>query len=142
MINDNIGYIKVVRFSETTYKEISENFSKLLEKGMSKLILDLRNNGGGYMHIATQICDDFLKDGELIVYTKDKYGNKEETIAKNGGKLEETKLAVIINENSASASEIVAGAIQDNDQLLLEGDHLEKVLSKSLLHLMMVLLLN
>ena len=60
MIDENIGYIKVIRFSETTYKEISENFSKLLEKGMSKLILDLRNNGG-YMHIATQICDEFLR---------------------------------------------------------------------------------
>tara|TARA_B100001287_G_C22663312_1_gene521506 strand:+ start:513 stop:2015 length:1503 start_codon:yes stop_codon:yes gene_type:complete len=121
MIDDNIGYIKVVRFSETTYKEISEKYSQLLEKGMTKLILDLRNNRGGYMHIATRICDDFLKERELIVYTKDKDGKEKKRFAKKGGMLEETKLAVIINENSASASEIIAGAIQDNDRGIIIG---------------------
>ena len=121
MMNDNIGYVKISRFSEKTYEEVIDKFSILLAKGMTKLILDLRDNPGGYMHIATQICDEFLKEGHLIVYTKDKNDNEDKTYATKKGLVEKTKLAVIINEQSASASEIIAGAIQDNDRGIIIG---------------------
>ena len=121
MMNDNIGYVKISRFSEKTYEEVIDKFSILLAKGMTKLILDLRDNPGGYMHIATLICDEFLKEGHLIVYTKDRYDNEDKTYATKKGLVEKTKLAVIINEQSASASEIIAGAIQDNDRGIIIG---------------------
>tara|TARA_B100001250_G_C19649954_1_gene722176 strand:- start:168 stop:1025 length:858 start_codon:yes stop_codon:yes gene_type:complete len=88
---------------------------------MEKLILDFRGNPGGYLYIANQICDEFLKRGELIVFTEGRNRNKQETFASQNGSLENIKVIALINEGSASASEIVSGALQDNDRGLVIG---------------------
>jgi len=98
-----------------------EKVSSLQQQGMEKLILDFRGNPGGYLHIANQICDEFLKDGELIVFTEGRNRSKEETFATRNGQLEEMQVIALINEGSASASEIVTGALQDNDRGLIIG---------------------
>ncbi|MEC9209625.1 MAG: S41 family peptidase [Bacteroidota bacterium] len=120
LIND-IAYIKINRFSATTYKEMMEKINTLKTKGMQKLILDFRGNPGGYLHIANQICDEFLKAGELIVFTEGRNRSKQETFATQNGSLENIKVIVLINEGSASASEIVSGAFQDNERGLVIG---------------------
>ena len=121
MLKDNIGYIKVSRFSATTYDEMIKKVNVLQKKGMDKLILDLRGNPGGYLHIANQICDEFLKEGELIVFTKGRKRSREETFASKKGRLENTQVITLIDEGSASASEIVSGALQDNDRGVIIG---------------------
>jgi len=121
MLEDNIGYIKVNRFAATTYDEMMEKVNFLQKEGMEKLILDLRGNPGGYLHIANQMCDEFLKDGELIVFTKGEKRSREETFATKKGQLENTQVITLIDEGSASASEIVSGALQDNDRGIIIG---------------------
>lgn len=121
MVNKNTGYIKINRFAETTYREFKIGLSQLLKKGTNNLILDLRDNSGGYMEEAIKIADDFLKDNKLIVFTKNKKGKIDKTFATENGAFENGKVTILINENSASASEIVAGAIQDNDRGLVIG---------------------
>ncbi len=116
MLQGNIGYVKINRFAATTYQEMMEKVNSLQQEGMQKLILDLRGNPGGYLHIANQMCDEFLKDGELIVFTEGRNRPKEETFATRNGQLENIKVIVLIDEGSASASEIVSGALQDNDR--------------------------
>ncbi len=116
MVTPEIGYVKISRFAKTTYDEFTAQTSKLLDQGMTKLILDLRGNGGGYMEAAINITDEFLDNGKLIVYTEGRARDKEEYFATRNGELESVKLVILIDENSASASEIVAGAIQDNDR--------------------------
>ena len=116
MLKNEIGYIKINRFSATTYTEMMEKIVILKNKGMEKLILDLRGNPGGYLHVASQICDEFLKEKELIVFTEGRNRKKKEIFATNNGILEDLKINIIIDEGSASASEIIAGAIQDNDR--------------------------
>ncbi|WNB17265.1 S41 family peptidase [Marivirga arenosa] len=122
MVDDEIGYIKVSRFSATTYNEFMEALNGLKEQGLKKLILDLQDNPGGYMDKAINMADEFLKDNAMIVYTKgkEKRYNSEARAIKDG-KFEESPLIVLINEGSASASEIVSGAIQDNDRGLIVG---------------------
>ena len=120
-ITDKMGYIKVNRFSETTYEEFTEALEGLKDKGIKKLILDLRANPGGYVSTAERIVDEFLKDDKLILITKNNSGDVHKTYATNRGGFEEGKLYVLINENSASASEIVAGALQDNDKGTIVG---------------------
>ena len=121
MITNEIGLIKINRFAANTYNEMVEKTDSLKIIGMKKLILDLRSNPGGYLHIANKICDEFLKDNELIVYTEGDKRGKIEYHATSSGNLEQTEIAVLINEGSASASEIVAGAIQDNDRGIIIG---------------------
>ncbi|MCG2610929.1 S41 family peptidase [Flavobacterium sp. SM15] len=121
MLNPSTGYIKINRFAETTYKEFKTGLLDLKRQGMTQLIVDVRENGGGYMEIAAQIADEFLKDRELIVKTKNKKGNVDKTYATSAGNFENGKLFLLINENSASASEILAGAIQDNDRGTIVG---------------------
>lgn len=121
MISDTIGYIKLVRFSETSAQEFFFASKKLLNKGMKKLVFDLRGNGGGYLQIAEQIVDEFLEEGKLIVYTKEKDGKKNSAFSTSGGILKNISLSVLIDSESASASEIVAGAIQDNDRGTVYG---------------------
>jgi len=121
MLEDDIGYIKVNRFSATTYDEMMEKVNLLQKEGMDKLILDLRANPGGYLHIANQMCDEFLKDGELIVFTEGEKRSREETFASKKGQLENTQVITLIDEGSASASEIVSGALQDNDRGIVIG---------------------
>ncbi len=121
MVNANTGYIKINRFAETTYAEFKDALDKLQKSGAKSLILDLRNNGGGYMEMAVEIADEFLGKRDLIVFTKNKKGDVDKTFATNKGSFETGKLSVLIDENSASASEILAGAIQDNDRGTIIG---------------------
>lgn len=121
MLNKTTGYIKVSRFAETTYDEFLDKASSLRSQGMKNLILDLRGNGGGLLSSAIKISDEFLEQGQVIVYTEGKSHPKETLTASNRGILTETKLVVLIDESSASASEIVAGAIQDNDRGTIVG---------------------
>lgn len=122
MIEEKIGYIKINRFAETTYSEFKEALSNLQDQGMDKLILDLQNNGGGYMSAAIGIADEFLKEGAVIVSQKGQSGKYDrEDRANKDGMFEDGAVMVLINEGSASASEIVAGALQDNDRALVVG---------------------
>ena len=121
MLNDKVGFIKINRFSETTYAEFKTALDDLVKKGVTELILDLRENGGGYMDQAIQIADEFLAKDDVIVKTINKQGKERITKATEKGVFEKGKLTVLINENSASASEIIAGAIQDNDRGTIVG---------------------
>lgn len=121
MIGNKIGYIKINRFAETTFNEFKTGLTRLKQKGIQSLVIDLRDNGGGYMEEAIAIADEFLKDKQLIVFTKSKNGSTEKTYATKAGSFETGKVYVLINENSASASEILAGAIQDNDRGTIVG---------------------
>lgn len=122
MVDPETGYIKISRFAATTYEEFSTALNKLKSRGMKRLILDLQSNGGGYMQVAIQMADDFLSGGKKIVYTngKDKHLNTNAS-STNSGNFEEGDLIVLVNEWSASASEILAGALQDNDRALVVG---------------------
>jgi carboxyl-terminal processing protease len=111
----------VNRFAETTYEEFKEALDDLKDEGMETLILDLRNNPGGYINAANKILDEFLEDDKLMLITKNKKGDEDLTFATGRGDFEDGKIYVLINENSASASEIVAGALQDNDHGTIVG---------------------
>jgi carboxyl-terminal processing protease len=121
LLNPTTGYIKINRFAESTFDEFKKGLTQLKEQGAKSLVIDLRDNGGGYLEQAVAIADEFLKDKQLIVFTKDKKGTLEKTFATKTGSFESGKLFVLINENSASASEILAGAIQDNDRGTIVG---------------------
>lgn len=122
MINDNTGYIKLNKFSATTGSEFLEAITGLKSGSkLNSLILDLRDNGGGYLNAATELADQFLTAFKLIVYTSGNHADKKEYNATALGELEQGKLVVLIDEGSASASEIVAGAIQDWDRGVLIG---------------------
>jgi carboxyl-terminal processing protease len=121
MINSTIGYIKISKFAATTYQEYLKAFNELSKQGMKKLVLDLRGNPGGYLNAAVDISDEFLTNGLQIVYTQGKASPKKMYKATEHGSFENGELVVIIDEGSASASEIVAGAIQDNDRGLIIG---------------------
>lgn len=121
MINPTIGYIKISKFAATTYDEYLKAFNDLTKQGMKKLVLDLRGNPGGYLNAAVDISDEFLANGLQIVYTQGKAQPKKMYKATSRGSFENNDLAILIDEGSASASEIVAGAIQDNDRGLIIG---------------------
>jgi len=121
MISKTAGYIKINRFAETTYNEFFLGLTQLKKQGATEIIIDLRDNGGGYLESAVAIADEFLKNKELILKTKNKKGSIETTFATEKGIFENGKVTVLINENSASASEILAGAIQDNDRGTIVG---------------------
>lgn len=121
MLNKNLGYIKINRFAETTYTEFKSVLTELLAKGATELVIDLRENGGGYMEPAIEIVDELLSNNNIIVKTVNKQGKERITKATEKGAFETGKLSVLINENSASASEIIAGAIQDNDRGTIIG---------------------
>ncbi|MBD0850459.1 S41 family peptidase [Maribacter arenosus] len=115
MMTPKMGYIKVNRFAESTFREFKEALKELRKQGAEKLTLDLRDNPGGYLGIAEQMADEFLEDGKLILYTKNKKGRIDKIFATDKGSFEDKPIYVLINERSASASEIIAGALQDND---------------------------
>ncbi|MBA4322235.1 MAG: peptidase S41, partial [Odoribacter sp.] len=121
MVNENTGYIKITGFSMTTFEEFKKGLKELKAKGMTKMILDLRGNSGGVMDAAIQIANQFLKEGQLIVYTKGRTQPRNEANATGKGEFETGDLVVLIDEWSASASEILAGAIQDNDRGTIIG---------------------
>ena len=121
MVNTTVGYIKISKFAATTYDEYLKAFNTLSKQGMKKLILDLRGNPGGYLNAAVDISDEFLVNGLQIVYTQGKASPKKVYKATERGSFENNGLAILIDEGSASASEIVAGAIQDNDRGTIIG---------------------
>ncbi len=120
-LSQNLGYIKVNRFSESTYSEFKEALDDLIDQGITGLVLDLRDNPGGYISTAEAILDEFLENDKLLLVTRNKAGEEFKTYATRQGDFEDGKLYVLINENSASASEIVAGALQDNDKGIIIG---------------------
>ncbi len=121
MINDSIGYVKIDRFAQNTYEEFVTALANLKQKGCKNIIVDLRNNSGGLLDVSFRITNEFLKKGELIFFTQGKAQPRREVRANGIGSCQDTKLIVLINEFSASASEIFAGAIQDNDRGLIVG---------------------
>lgn len=121
MLDAEVGYIKVIRFARTTYDEFVDAIALLEDKGMKKLVLDLRNNSGGYMKSAIDMADEFLEKDKLVVYTKGKARDRKSFYATSRGQLENLSVAILINEGSASASEILAGALQDNDRGVIIG---------------------
>ena len=121
MINDTTGYIKLSKFTRTTYKEFSQASDKLLEMGMKRLIFDLRDNTGGYFDQALLLSNQFLNKGDMIVYMEGRHRSRQDYDADGRGSLKDVALSVLINEGSASSSEIFAGAIQDNDRGAIVG---------------------
>ncbi len=116
MIRPQVGYIRIGSFGLTTYDEFMEAVKALKREGMQDLILDLQENGGGYLQAAVQVANEFLHKGDLIVYTQGRSVPKQESRAQGNGHLLQGKVMVLINEFSASAAEIVTGAIQDQDR--------------------------
>ena len=121
MVTPSTGYIKISKFAATTDPDFRDALKKLKEKGMRKLVLDLRGNGGGYLSAATELASEFLEKGKLIVYTQGVHEPRAEYLATDSGLFKQGKLAVLIDEYSASASEILAGALQDCDRAVIVG---------------------
>ena len=121
MVNDTIGYIKLSKFTRTTHKEVSEASEKLLKSGMKRLIFDLRNNTGGYFDQALLLSNHFLNKGDAIVYMEGRERPKQDYDADGRGDMKDIELSVLIDEGTASSSEIFAGAIQDNDRGVIVG---------------------
>jgi carboxyl-terminal processing protease len=123
MINDEVGYARVTRFSATTYDELSKALGEMRQQGMKKLVLDLRNNPGGYLDQAFKISSMFVERGKKIVYTKSRIPAYNDEYVSEGGDYSKMPLILLVNDGSASASEIVAGAIQDWDRGLIVGEN-------------------
>ncbi len=121
MLDDNTGYIRIKNFGETTYPELLIALAQLSQKGFSNLVIDLRDNTGGYLNAATQIANEFLPKNRLIVYTQGRKSPREDYKSDGRGSYQNIPLVILINEASASASEILAGAMQDNDRATIIG---------------------
>jgi carboxyl-terminal processing protease len=121
IIRPGIGYINLNKFAQTSMQEFYDAVNQLKSKGMESMILDLRNNSGGYMGTSIELSDEFLGPGKLIVYTQGRQAQREDFYSSARGKFEKGKLVIMINENSASASEIVSGAVQDWDRGIIVG---------------------
>ena len=119
--NAKLGFIRVNKFSETTYKEFISALAELYSKGASRFIIDLRENSGGYMEQAIRMANEFLDRGDLIVYSEGRAYPRYEATANGGGRFKDTPIVVLIDNFSASASEIFAGAMQDNDRATIIG---------------------
>lgn len=121
MITSDIGYIRLSQFARTSYIELLRALIKLRQEGLKKLIFDLRGNSGGFMDQAIMIANDFLPEGCLIVYTEDRQKEQVKQFSNGQGTSTDLKLAILIDESSASSSEILAGAVQDNDRGVIVG---------------------
>ena len=121
MLTENIGFIKLSQFARTSFAEIKKALTSLREQGMTSLIFDLRDNSGGFIDQAILIANEFLPSGSLIVYTEDRNSKQLRQFSDGRGKSTDLKIAVLINEASASSSEILAGALQDNDHGTIIG---------------------
>lgn len=121
MINDKFGYVQISKFGRTTHVELLNAIAQLTHKDCQGLIIDLRDNTGGYMEAATRMVNEFLPEGKLIVYTQGRKYPRMEEYANGTGSCQKMPIVVLVNEGSASASEIFAGAIQDNDRGTIVG---------------------
>ncbi|KAA6307303.1 Carboxy-terminal processing protease CtpB, partial [termite gut metagenome] len=121
MIQPQIGYIRIAHFGATTADEFKEALANLHKRGMKDLILDLQGNGGGYLNAAIDLADEFLDRKELIVYTEGRTSKRNDFFAGGGGKFRKGRLVILVDEYSASASEIVSGAVQDWDRGVIMG---------------------
>ena len=121
MIRPEVGYIRLTSFARTTHQEFLRATENLKMQGMKSLIFDLRSNSGGYLDQAILMTNEFLPEGKLIVYTEDRNGHQQREYSTGGGKLQDIPLVVLIDEYSASSSEILAGALQDNDRGIIVG---------------------
>src|SRR5690606_6218752 len=121
LLEPQIGYVKIRRFGLKTADEFKTSITELKKQGANNLILDLRDNGGGYFHIAIKIASEFFADKKLLVYTQGAHETKREYFSDGNGNFASGKLVVLVNESSASASEIVAGALQDWDRATVVG---------------------
>lgn len=121
MVNDEVGYIELNKFGETTYQEMMVGLAALSHQGMKRLVVDLRGNTGGYLGAAIQIVNEFLPKGQMIVYTEGAHSKYAAEYANGRGRFQDIPMVVMIDESSASASEIFTGAIQDNDRGLVVG---------------------
>ena len=121
MLDNQTGYVRIARFGAKTYDEMMEALEKLTEQGMQKLILDLSDNGGGYLNAAVDMCNEFLERGRLIVYTEGEHNPRSDANAKGWGLYRDLPLVVMVNQYSASASEIFSGAMQDWDRAVIVG---------------------
>ena len=119
--SDGTGYIKLVRFAKNTHQEFLKAADELKAQGMQRMVLDLRGNGGGFLNSAIELADEFLPDGRTIVYTEGRNSPRRDITATRTGRYEDIPLAVLIDEGSASASEIIAGAMQDHDRAVIVG---------------------
>ena len=116
-----IGYLRLAQFSRTSYAEICNAMERLKSEGMTSIILDLRGNGGGFLDQVVNILNEFLERGKLLVYTEDRHGRRVTEYSDGTGRYTDTAIALLVDEISASSSEILAGAIQDNDRGLVIG---------------------
>ena len=121
MITSDIGYVRLSQFARTSYIELLKSLIKLRKEGLKKLIFDLRGNSGGFMDQAIMIANDFLPEGKLIVYTEDRQKEQIKQYSNGRGTSTDLKLIILIDESSASSSEILAGAVQDNDRGVIVG---------------------
>jgi carboxyl-terminal processing protease len=124
MLDRRTGYLRLGRFAQTTHEEVTSSLKSLREKGMERLVLDLRGNGGGLMSMAEKVSDEFLVEGQTIVTARSRHAEYDGgRVATEEGLFEEGPVIVLVDEHSASASEIVAGALQDHDRALIVGRH-------------------
>jgi carboxyl-terminal processing protease len=121
MLDAHTGYIKINRFSATTYSEFAKALKLVKQAGATALMIDLRDNPGGYLDAAVSVADELLDDKKLIVYTQGQHEQKQDYTAVNSGMFEDGRLAILVDENSASAAEIVSGAVQDWDRGIIVG---------------------
>ena len=121
MLDDEVGYIRLARFARTSFKEVREAIGKLRRQGMKRLIFDLRGNSGGYLDIAVGVANEFLEPGRLVVYTQGDKSARQNFVSRRGGSYTSDPLVVLVDEYSASASEIVSGAVQDWDRGTIVG---------------------
>ena len=121
MIRPTVGYIRIGSFGATTHQEFCESLQSLRKQGMTSLILDLQNNGGGYLQAAVQVANEFLAEGDLIVYTEGRQTHRQEYKADGRGDFQQGKLIILVDSYTASAAEIVSGAVQDNDRGIIVG---------------------
>ena len=121
MIRPETGYVRIGNFGATTHDEFMESVQDLQKQGMKRLVIDLQDNGGGYLHAAAKIANEFLESGEMIVYTEGRTVKRQEFMAHGDGRLRDLPVVILTNEFTASASEILAGAMQDQDRGLVVG---------------------
>ena len=119
--NEKIGFIRLSQFSRTSYEEVRKALDRLRDEGMKSVIIDLRGNGGGFLDQVVKIVNEFMPQGKLIVYTEDRYGQRVNEFSNGLGRYADTEIVVLVDEFSASSSEILAGAVQDNDRGLVIG---------------------